>query len=112
MHAYCLIGDHYHLVWKRRMTICPGHASAQWRVHPDEQSSLSPQWPSVPGRYNAILVGRDSCLLELTRCVVLNSARWRCAAGVGAEPIGKHLNRLLLSALMSGAGWSADQSGK
>jgi len=82
-HAYCLMNNHFHIVIE---TVQPSLSAGmrhlngvytQWhnRVH-DRVGHV------FQGRFNAIVVQRDSHLLELARYVVLNPVR----AGLCAKP--------------------------
>lgn len=83
VHAYCLMGTHYHLVIETpRANLSAGMQRLNGRYT---------QWFNVrhrrsghllQGRYHAVLVARDSHLLELCRYVVLNPVR----GGIVASP--------------------------
>lgn len=75
-HAYCLMGNHYHLV----IATPQGNLSKGMR----QLNGVFTQWSNrrhhrtghlFQGRYKAILVDAESYLLELTRYVVLNPVR-------------------------------------
>jgi len=75
-HAYCLMGNHYHLV----IETPEGHLShgmrqlngifTQWSNHRHERVGHLFQ-----GRFKSILIDKDAHLLELSRYVVLNPVR-------------------------------------
>ena len=82
-HAWCLMGNHYHLV----IETPDGNLSKGMR----QLNGVYTQYSNrrhhrvghlFQGRYKAILVDGDSYLLELARYVVLNPAR----AGMVCEP--------------------------
>ena len=82
-HAYCLMGNHYHLV----IGTPDGNLSKGMR----QLNGVFTQWSNrrhrrtghlFQGRFKAILVDADSYLLELTRYVVLNPVR----AGMVKQP--------------------------
>jgi putative transposase len=84
-HAYCLMGNHYHLV----IETPDGNLSKGMRQLNGVYTQISNRRHRrgghlFQGRYKAILVDADSYLLELTRYVVLNPVR----AGMVAEPGG------------------------
>ena len=77
-HAYCLMGNHYHLV----VETPDGNLSKGMR----QLNGLYTQYSNrrhkrvghlFQGRYKAILVDKDAYLLELSRYVVLNPVRAR-----------------------------------
>ena len=75
-HAYCLMGNHYHLLVEtpdghlRRGMARLNAVYSQWFNRRHDRSGHLFQ-----GRYKAILVERDPHLLELCRYVVLNPVR-------------------------------------
>ncbi len=83
-HAYCLMGNHYHLLLEtptanlgRGMRQLNGVFSQKLNWHHGRVGHV------FQGRYRAILVEREAHLLELARYVVLNPVR----AGLVKEPI-------------------------
>jgi REP element-mobilizing transposase RayT len=87
VHAYCLMGNHYHLLLE---TPRPNLSSGMQRLN-----GRYTQWFNrrhrrsghlLQGRYKAILVERDPHLLELCRYVVLNPVRAGIAASAGSWP--------------------------
>ncbi len=82
-HAYCLMDNHYHIV----IETIEGNLSAGMR----QLNGVYTQWHNrahtrvghvFQGRFKAIIVQRESYLLELARYVVLNPVR----AGICAMP--------------------------
>ncbi len=75
-HAYCLMGNHYHLMIgtpEANLTRGMRHLNGvftQWSNRRHKRSGHLFQ-----GRYKAILIDRDSYFLELARYVVLNPVR-------------------------------------
>jgi putative transposase len=75
-HAYCLMGNHYHLVLETprpnlsrgMQQLGSGYAQSFNRRHERTGHVLQ-------GRYKAFLVEKEAHLLELTRYVVLNPVR-------------------------------------
>ena len=51
------------------------HALAEWRIYPAFQSAPQACWTRIAGRYKAILVQKETYLLELARYIVLNPVR-------------------------------------
>lgn len=86
-HAYCLMTNHYHLV----IETPEGNLAQGMR----QLNGVYTQWVNrthgrvghvFQGRYKAILVEKDSYLLELARYVVLNPVRAGMVADVGDWP--------------------------
>ena len=85
--AYCLMGNHYHLLFETgRPTLSRGmrelngvYTQAFNRRHRRVGHLLQ-------GRYKAVLVERDAYLLELGRYIVLNPVRARMCAKAGDWP--------------------------
>ena len=83
VHAWCQMGNHYHLV----VETVEGNLSAGMRqLNGVYTQSMNRRYQRVghvfQGRYKAIVVNRESHLLELLRYVVLNPVR----AGMVAHP--------------------------
>jgi len=86
-HAYCLMGNHYHLI----VETPDGNLAKGMR----QLNGLYTQWSNrrhrrvghlFQGRYKAILVDKDSYLLELCRYVVLNPVRAKMVTRPGQWP--------------------------
>ena len=86
-HAYCLMTNHYHLV----IETPEGNLAQGMR----QLNGVYTQWVNrthkrvghvFQGRYKAILVEKDSYLLELARYVVLNPVRAGMVSDVGNWP--------------------------
>lgn len=77
-HAYCLMGNHFHLLIE---TPEPNLSRGMRQLNGVYTQSFNRRHRKVghlfQGRYKAILVERDSYLLELARYVVLNPVRAR-----------------------------------
>jgi len=85
VHAYCLMSNHYHLL----IETPDGNLAKGMRQLNGVYSQYSNRRHSrtghvFQGRYKAILVDRDSYLLELARYVVLNPVRARIVKAPGA----------------------------
>jgi putative transposase len=87
LHAYCLMGNHYHLLVEtplgnlsRGMQRLNGRYTQWFNFRHDRAGHL------LQGRFKAILVEKESHLLELCRYVVLNPVRARMVASAGQWP--------------------------
>jgi REP element-mobilizing transposase RayT len=98
-HAYCLMGNHYHLM----IETPEGNLTKGMR----QLNGVFTQWSNrrhkrsghlFQGRYKAILVDRDSYFLELARYIVLNPvraamvthpSRWQWSSYGGGEKRGR-----------------------
>lgn len=81
--AYCLMGDHYHLVVHTRranLSMLMRHVNGVYTQRFNRRHGLVGHL--FQGRFKAILVDRDSHLLEVCRYVDLNPVR----AGLVAQP--------------------------
>ena len=86
-HAYCLMGNHYHLL----VETPDGNLSKGMRQLNGVYTQRSNRrhrrdGPIFQGRYKAIVVDKDSYLLELCRYVVLNPVRARLVKSVERWP--------------------------
>lgn len=81
-HAYCLMGNHYHLVLE---TPRPNLSLGMRRLNSAYAQSFNARHGRVghvfQGRYKAILLEKEAHLLEVCRYVVLNPVRARLVAG-------------------------------
>lgn len=86
-HAWCLMTNHYHLLVE---TPEPNLSQGMRQLNGVYTQRVSRRHGQVghvfQGRFKAILVERESCLLELARCVVLNPVRARMVGDAGACP--------------------------
>lgn len=76
LHAYCLMGNHYHLLVE---TPEPNLARGMRRINSAYSQRFNRRHDRVghlfQGRYHSILVHKESYLLELSRYIVLNPVR-------------------------------------
>ncbi len=84
LHAYCLMGNHYHLLVEtplgnlsRGMQRLNGRHTQAFNFRHRRSGHL------LQGRFKAILVDREPYLLELTRYIVLNPVRAGLAESAG-----------------------------
>ena len=92
LYAFCLMGNHYHLLLEtpepnlvRGMRRLNGVYTQAFNHRHDRAGHV------LQGRYKAILVDKDSHLLELCRYVVLNPVRAQMVAAVGEWPWSSYL---------------------
>ena len=75
-HAYCLMDNHYHLLIE---TPTAGLSQGMRQINSTYTQSFNRRHGRVghvlQGRYKAIIIERDSYLLELSRYIVLNPVR-------------------------------------
>ncbi|MGA9333727.1 MAG: transposase [Rudaea sp.] len=109
-HAYCLMGNHYHLLLEtQEPTLARGMRQLNG-VYTQRFNRRHRRVGHVfQGRYKAILVQKDSYLLELARYIVLNPVRagmvrsardwrwssYRATAGMVNVPVWLHVDWLL-----------------
>jgi len=91
VHGFCLMTNHYHLV----LETIEGNLSQGMRVLNGSYSQYFNRRHELlghlfQGRYHAILVQRESYLLELTRYVVLNPLRAGMVTSLDAWPWSSH----------------------
>jgi REP element-mobilizing transposase RayT len=86
-HAYCLMGNHYHLLAE---TLTANLAGGMRQLNGLYTQRFNRRHKRVghvfQGRYQAIVVQKDRHLLELCRYVVLNPVRAHMVEDVGAWP--------------------------
>jgi len=78
VHAYCLMDNHYHLVIETlegKLSIGMRQLNGIYTQHFNLRHEL--EGPVVHGRFKAVLLERDTFLLEMCRYVVLNPVRTR-----------------------------------
>ena len=81
-HAYCLMTNHYHLVVETpEANLSKGMRQLNGVYTQASNRRHRRTGHLFQGRFKAILVDKDSYLLELTRYVVLNPVRAKMATG-------------------------------
>jgi len=84
IHAYCLMTNHYHLLLETQK---PNLSLAMQRVNGDYTQAFNRKYGRVghlfQGRYKAVLIQKETHLLEVCRYVVLNPMRARMVKSVG-----------------------------
>jgi REP element-mobilizing transposase RayT len=90
-HAYCLLGNHYHLlVETREANLSKGMRQSNGVYTQFVNRTHQRVGHLFQGRFKGILVQKETYLLELARYIVLNPVRagmvsapaaWRCRAG-------------------------------
>ena len=86
-HAYCLMGNHYHLLMETRESNLSAGMRQLNGVYTQRFNRAHRRVGHVfQGRYKAILVDRDSYLLELARYIVLNPVRAQMVHAAEAWP--------------------------
>jgi len=82
--AYCLMDNHYHLLIEtRRATLSRGMREVNGVYTQAFNRRHHRVGHVLQGRYKAVLVDKDSYLLELSRYVVLNPVRARLCSSAG-----------------------------
>ena len=96
-HAYCLMTNHYHLSSRRPTATCRRACASSTASTPSTSTARHGRVGHVfQGRYKAILVEKDSYLLEVARYVVLNPVRAGMVTrtrGLAVEQLPRHDRR-------------------
>lgn len=75
-HAYCLMGNHFHLLLE---TLDPSLSSGMRQLNGSYTQAYNRKYKTVghlfQGRYKSILIEKEAYLLELSRYIVLNPVR-------------------------------------
>jgi REP element-mobilizing transposase RayT len=87
LHAFCLMGNHYHLVLETpRPNLSRGMRSLNSVYAQAFNRRRGRRGHVFQGRFHAVLVEREGHLLELTRYVVLNPVRARLVSAAADWP--------------------------
>ena len=87
VHAYCLMDNHYHLLIETPDgNLCKGMRQLNGVYTQTSNRNNNHVGHVFQGRYKAILVQKDSYLLELARYIVLNPVRARMVKNAKAWP--------------------------
>ncbi len=91
VHSFCLMSNHFHLMIE---TVEPNLARAMRHLNGEYSQYFNRRHHSVghlfQGRYKAILVQKESYLLELSRYIVLNPVRAKMVNSVEELPWSSH----------------------
>ncbi len=91
-HAYCLMGNHYHLLIETpKANLSPGMRQLNGIYTQAFNRRHARVGHVLQGRFKAILVDKDSYLLELCRYIVLNPVRANMVKLPKQAQMGSHL---------------------
>jgi putative transposase len=91
VHSFCLMSNHFHLMFE---TVEPNLCRAMRQLNGEYSQLFNRRHSTVghlfQGRYKAILVQKESYLLELSRYIVLNPLRANMVASLDEWPWSSH----------------------